>query len=80
MLCREGTVLLCKFEHAVQVRAEARDNLLLASEPLEVFEGLLFVAKVQYSHDFVSWVSHRGVCTDCRTTSVKNDLTQFASV
>ncbi len=80
MLCLEGTKLLRTYEHAVEGRAEAREQLLMASEPLEAFDDLLFSAKLTYSQAFVDWVTHRGICTECRTTSVKNDLTQFASV
>lgn len=80
MLCAEGTELLHTFEHAIDGRAEAREELLLASEPLEALEDLLFTAKLTYSQAFVEWVTHRGICTECRTTSIKDDLTQFASV
>ena len=80
MLCTEGTQLLRALEQAVGARAEARDKLLLASEPLEISEELLFSAKLSYSQAFVCWVAHRGVCTECRTTAVKDDLSQFASV
>lgn len=80
MLCLEGTELLQNFEQAVQQRAEPRERLLLAFEPSESLEELLFAAKLVYGQAFVLWVAHRGACIECRTTSIKNDLAQFASV
>ena len=80
MLCAHGTNLLHVFEHAVIERAEARDRLLVASGSPDVIEELLFDAKLKYSQAFVAWIAHRGICMECRTTSVKDDLAQFASV
>ena len=80
MLCSEGLRSLRAYQDATHRRAEARDNLLLSLETREECEELLFLANGSYSDAFVSWVRHRGVCIECRSTSVKDDLTQFMSV
>ena len=80
MLCSDGLRSLRAYQDATHRRADARDNLLLSSEFREECEELLFVANENYSEAFVSWVKHRGLCIQCRFTSLKDDLSQFMLV
>ena len=77
MRCTDGTTLLRLYERATRNRTEARDGFFLAKDSCdETYAD----AKERYNKAFVDWVSHRGLCMQCRTTSMKDDLTQFASV
>ena len=80
MLCPAGIRSLRQYQDATLLRAEARDDLLLSSETREECEELLFFANERYGDAFVGWVNHRGLCVECRSTSVRDDLTQFMSV
>ena len=80
MLCDNGVVSLSEYRQAAEVRADARDSLLLASGCQEFREEFLFAAEQMYSRTFVAWVTHRGACVECRAASLANDRAQFASV
>lgn len=80
MLCRDGGLLLSSYRRASTHRSEMRDAMLLATERGAAKEELLFLAKQSYSEAFVAWVTHRGFCLDCRSQSIQEDRSQFASV
>ena len=80
MLCRSGRQIFGEYGKAVARRGQARDRLLLGREAKGKCEEFLFVAEREYSRAFVAWVTHRGLCTFCRASSVREDLAQFASV
>jgi hypothetical protein len=85
MLCTEGTSLFRVFAGAAQDREVARDILRTSSvRTYKVenppFEDLMLIAKQNYSHSFVAWVTHRSACAECSAGSGIDDRTQFASV
>ena len=80
MNCSSGTELLIGFQEAAICRASARDNLLLSSQNMIECEVLLLASKVRYYEALRIWISHRGICDECRQVSIGEDRKQFASV
>jgi hypothetical protein len=78
-LCAAGSTLIREFQVATEIRAGARDCLLLASTTRDECEDDLRLANKNYSDGLVAWVTHRALCVDCRVTSVEKDLMEFAS-
>jgi hypothetical protein len=78
-LCATGAALIREFQAATEIRAAARDCLLLSSTTREECEDDLSLAKKNYSNTLVAWVTHRAFCFECRATSADRDLIEFAS-
>jgi hypothetical protein len=78
-LCAAGAALIREFQVATEIRAAARDCLLLSSTTRDECEDDLSLAKKNYFNTLVAWVTHRGFCVECRVTSVDRDLIEFAS-
>ena len=78
-LCAEGSALIGEFQAATELRAAARDCLLLSPTTRDECEERLRLAKKKYTDALVAWVTHRAFCVDCRMTSADRDLMEFAS-
>jgi hypothetical protein len=78
-LCAAGPGLIREFQAATEIRAAARDRVLLSSTTRDECEDDLRLAKKKYSDTLVAWVTHRGFCVECRVTSADKDLMEFAS-
>jgi hypothetical protein len=78
-LCAAGSALIGEFQAATEIRAAARDCLLLSSTTRDECEDHLRLAKKRYTDTLVAWVTHRAFCVECRATSVDKDLMEFAS-
>jgi hypothetical protein len=78
-LCAAGSALIRDFHEATEVRAAARDCLLLSSTIRDECEDHLRLAKKNYNDALVAWVTHRAFCVECLATSADQDLTEFAS-
>jgi hypothetical protein len=78
-LCAEGSALIRGFQAATEIRAAARDCLLLSSTTRDECEDRLRLAKKKYNDTLVAWVTHRAFCVRCRVTSADKDLIEFAS-
>lgn len=78
-LCAAGLALIGEFQVATEIRAAARDCLLLSSTTRDECEDHLRLAKKEYNDKLVAWVTHRAFCVECRVTSADKDLMEFAS-
>jgi hypothetical protein len=78
-LCATGSALIREFQVATEIRAAARDCLLLSSTTRHECEDQLRLAKKKYTDTLVAWVTHRAFCVKCRVTSADKDLMEFAS-
>jgi hypothetical protein len=78
-LCTAGSALIREFQVATEIRAAARDCLLLSSTTRDECEDVLHLAKKRYNDTIVAWVTHRAFCIACRVTSADKDLMEFAS-
>jgi hypothetical protein len=78
-LCAAGSALIREFQVATEIRAAARDCLLLSSTTRDECEDHLRLAKKKYNDTLVAWATHRAFCVECRVTSADKDLMEFAS-
>jgi hypothetical protein len=78
-LCAAGSALIGEFQVATEIRATARDCLLLSCNNRDECEDQLRLAKKEYNDTLVAWVTHRGFCIECRVRSADKDLMEFAS-